>query len=472
MFSKKRIRTETLFIPGSLSDYIPDDHILKLVDKVLDLSWLDDEVKDCYSSCHGRPCIEPEKALRLMIAGFLHGVVHDRKLMRQAQVNIAYRWFAGYELGEELPDHSSLTRIRQRWTEDRFRRIFERVVKQCVDARLVGGDMTHCDASLIRADVSWESLVSVYVEKVVAENSDKDSPSDNKDDAPKPPAKGKMKKKSKTDPDASMATSNSKIRLQPTYKQHTATDNLNGIVVDVEVTTGEVNEGVELLNQLKRVRQTVGKQPKVVTADKTYGSGGNYLSLERLGVKAVIPPQKVPLGKGGMPLRRFSYDPKQDVVCCPEGKTLKKGSRCEHGWFYRARGKDCRSCPKRRGCFSATSKSRSVIIVDGYPALLRARREKMRGWDDDMVAAYKRHRHQVEGKHGESKTQHGLGRAVRRGLWNVKIQSYLTATVMNLKVLAKAFLFLKLRRTFPVKRCIICFGLPLIRCHRFFLSAA
>src|SRR5690242_9516115 len=109
MLCKKTAREESLFIPGSLSDYIPDDHILKLVDKVLDLSWLDDEVKGCYSPCHGRPSIEPERALRLMIAGFLHGVVHDRKLMREAEVNIAYRWFAGYELGDVLPDHSSLT---------------------------------------------------------------------------------------------------------------------------------------------------------------------------------------------------------------------------------------------------------------------------------------------------------------------------------------------------------------------------
>jgi transposase len=124
MLSKKPVRSETLFIPGSLRDYIPDDHILKLVDRVLDLSWLDMEVRDCYSALYGRPSIEPQRALRLMLAGFLHGVVHDRKLMREAQVNIAYRWFAGYELGEELPHHSSLTRIRKRWTESRFRRIF------------------------------------------------------------------------------------------------------------------------------------------------------------------------------------------------------------------------------------------------------------------------------------------------------------------------------------------------------------
>ena len=157
MYQDKKPRQEICFIPGSLSDYIPEDHILRRVDAVLDLRFLRDEVKDLYSSWRGRPCIEPERALRLMIAGFFHGVVHDRKLMREAQVNLAYRWFAGYELGEKLPDHSSLTRIRQRWGEERFRRIFVRMVEQCGKAGLIGGEMSHVDASLIRADKLGES---------------------------------------------------------------------------------------------------------------------------------------------------------------------------------------------------------------------------------------------------------------------------------------------------------------------------
>ncbi len=105
-----------------------------------------------------------------MLAGFFHGVVHDRALVREAQVNLAYRWFAGYALDEALPEHSSLTRIRQRWGEDRFRRIFERTVTQCVQAGLVGGQTLHVDASLIRADVSWSSLVPAHVARVWAEN--------------------------------------------------------------------------------------------------------------------------------------------------------------------------------------------------------------------------------------------------------------------------------------------------------------
>jgi len=113
--SKPRGQSE-LLIAGPLRDSIPDDHVLARVDKVPDLSWLRAEVRDCYAADGaGRPGIDPEAALRLRLAGFLLGIVHDRRLMREAQVNLAILWFAGFGLADILPDRSSLTRIRQRW---------------------------------------------------------------------------------------------------------------------------------------------------------------------------------------------------------------------------------------------------------------------------------------------------------------------------------------------------------------------
>jgi transposase len=129
--------------------------VLVRVDRVLDLSWLRDEIADCYCFDDGRPDIDPEVAVRLMLAGLLSGVVHDRKLMREAHVNIAIRWFIGYGLHEKLPHHSSLTRIRRRWGAERFRKIFKRTVEACLKATIATGEIVHIDASLIRANVSW-----------------------------------------------------------------------------------------------------------------------------------------------------------------------------------------------------------------------------------------------------------------------------------------------------------------------------
>ena len=174
MLGRKERDQLELFISGSLRQLVPDDHILARVDRVLDLAWLRDEVADLYCADNGRPGIDPEAAVRLMLAGFLLGLVHDRRLMREAQVNLAIRWFVGYALHEAVPDHSSLTRIRQRWGAERFRRIFERTVKACIAAKIATGEIVHIDASLIRADVSWESLVQRHADEVDRANAPTD----------------------------------------------------------------------------------------------------------------------------------------------------------------------------------------------------------------------------------------------------------------------------------------------------------
>jgi transposase len=96
-------------VAGSLRGLVPDDHILARVDRVLDLGWLRSEVEPLSCAAAGRPGIDPEVAVRLMLAGLLLGIVHDRRRMREAQVNLAIRWFIGYGLHEAPPEHSSLT---------------------------------------------------------------------------------------------------------------------------------------------------------------------------------------------------------------------------------------------------------------------------------------------------------------------------------------------------------------------------
>src|SRR5512134_858531 len=291
-----------LFVSGSLRQLIPDDHLLTRVDRVLDLSWLREEVAGLYCDGNGRPGIDPEVAVRLMLAGFLLGIVHDRRLMREAQVNIAIRWFAGYGLHETLPDHSSLTRIRQRWGPERFRRIFERTVRACLNARIAKGEIVHIDASLIRADVSWESLAVRYVEASGEANAEAGGEAEKKSRQT-----GKYKKVCPTDPDATMATNARNRRLEPAYKQHTAVDDLRGVILDVAVTTGEVNEGQVIERQIDATMATTGVAIATVTADAGYAYAKVYGALERQRIDALIPTKAEPI-KSAVPLRRFRYD--------------------------------------------------------------------------------------------------------------------------------------------------------------------
>ncbi len=446
MIGKIDKRNRRLFIAGDIEQFIPEDHILKRVDRFLDLSWLSEEVKGCYCLDNGRPSIAPEAAVRLMIAGFFQGIVHDRKLMREAQVNLAIRWFAGYELDEELPDHSSLSRIRDRWGAEKFKAIFTRMVKLCIEAGLVSGETVHVDATLIRADVSWESIVTKHAEEVISENRE-EGEADPRKRRGRPRTRDKQKKVSLTDPEATMATSSSNYYMEPTYKQHTAVDDQAGIVIDVDLTTGEINEGTKLIETIDRIEDLTQKPIQCVTADKGYSHSVNYQELDRRKIDAVIPPQRdSEYGKGNLSIRRFKYDGLHHRVVCPGGKILTRVSRVKKGWLYKAKRIDCQCCTLSQRCLPPTARTRSILIVDGYEALLRARRRKLKGWDDQTKRLYHRHRHLVEGIHGEAKTQHGLRRAVRRGLEKVAIQVYLTAVVINLKRLALASIG-------PIDRC-------------------
>lgn len=434
MLGRKERRQPELFVAGTLRDLLPDDHVLVRVDRVLDLGWLREKVADCYCLDNGRPGIDAEVAVRLMLAGLLTGIAHDRKLLREAQVNLAIRWFIGYGLHERLPDHSSLTRIRQRWGEDRFRKVFKRTVAACLEAKIATAEVVHIDASLIRANVSWESLVERHVRDVISENRTEEEIEAEK----KGRQSGKYKKVSLTDPDASMATTARNRRLEPCYKQHTAVDDRRGVVLDVEVTTGEANEGDTIEGQVDEVRQTSGNEIKTVTADAGYAYGKVYGGLERRGIDPLIPAKAEPI-KSRVPLRRFRYDAKHDILRCPRRRILRPARPIKHGRFFYSKAKDCARCPLKGDCLSKGRVNKAVVIGYDYPALLRARRRHAR-WSAEDRQLYQRHRWRSEGFPGEAKTWHGLARAVRRGLANMKIQAYLTAAAINLKRLAAALL--------------------------------
>jgi transposase len=435
MLGRKERRQPELFVAGSLRELIPGDHVLVRVDQVLDLGWLRAELAELYDTEIGRPSIDPEVAVRLMLAGFLLGVVHDRRLMREAQVNLAIRWFCGYGLHEILPDHSSLTRIRQRWGTERFRRIFERTVRACLEAKIAKGEIVHIDASLIRANVSWESLAVRHVEAVDREN---EAPSD--EAAKTGRQTGKFKKVCTTDPDATMATTARNRRLEPAYKQHSVVDDERGVILDVEVTTGELNEGQIVESRIDATIDTTGVPIAIATADAGYAYAKVYGALERRGIQPVIPPKAEPI-RSPVPMRRFRYDAKNDIVKCPRGKVLLPQRSVKHGRFFYAKARDCGRCDLAALCLSAGRVNKAIVVGHDYPALLRARRRRQH-WTEDDQRLYRRHRWRSEGFHGEAKTWHGLARAVRRGLENMRIQALLTAAAINLKRLAAALLAL------------------------------
>ena len=201
---------------------------------------------------------------------------YDRRLMREAQVNLAIRWFAGYALHEKLPDHSSLTRIRQRWGPERFKTILSRTVEACLTARIATGEVIHLDATLIRANVSWDAIVEAHADAVLSELDNTSAPS------PEVVTTSKTQRICRTDPDASLGKGGRLPRVEPAYKQQTAVDAKKGVILDVEVTTGGVHDSKTLsaLDEVPRPRMV---RPVSRCCRYTRDRGGSFRPGRREG---------------------------------------------------------------------------------------------------------------------------------------------------------------------------------------------
>ena len=151
----------TGFATGHLGDAVPEDHLVRRIDTSLDLSWLRSELASHYSSM-GRPSIDPELMIRMLVVGYVFAIRSERLICREVQVNLAYRWFCKLGIEDAIPDHSAFSRARnERFRDgDVFRRLFERVVEACIAAGLVGGEAFAVDASLIQADANKQRSIA------------------------------------------------------------------------------------------------------------------------------------------------------------------------------------------------------------------------------------------------------------------------------------------------------------------------
>src|ERR1700741_1908965 len=149
-----------LFYEFHLNEAVPEDHLVRKIDAALDLSWLRGELAPHYS-CMGRPSIDPELMIRMLVVGYVFAIRSERLICREVQVNLAYRWFCKLGIEDAIPDHSAFSRARNEpFREgDVFRRMFERVVEGCIAAGLVGGEGFAVDASLIAADANKQRSI-------------------------------------------------------------------------------------------------------------------------------------------------------------------------------------------------------------------------------------------------------------------------------------------------------------------------
>lgn len=400
---RNKLGYEMTLLPP-LESFIPEDHNLRRLDRVLDLGFVHERVRDSYCQDNGRPSIDPEVIIRLFLIQAIDGIVHVRELMRQVQVNLAYRWFIGYSLDEKLPDHSTLSKALDRFGDDVFDIMFKRSIAQCKASGLIEGRVLHIDATTIRADIDKDRV------------GQPDSP----------------------DPDARYGKFPGK-RTAPGYKQQTVVDNHSRVVVGMSVTPANESEHNSAVEVLDTALAHLDVLPEAVCADAAYSSGSNCAALEARGIRLVSPPPKAinQMGDSCFTVEDFVYDEKKDVFICPAGSTLKYiGDVKErpHQRRYAGLRTVCRKCKLKDKC--TKSDRRQLKVGVHHDALVRLRADSQ---TESFRKLYKSRAPVIEGVFAEAKQWHGLRRAWRRGLPKIRVQCLLIAAVLNFKRLAAVF---------------------------------
>jgi transposase len=350
-----------LFYNFCLDEVVPDDHQVRQISSVLDLSWVHRELAPYYSST-GRPSIDPVLMIRMLIVGYIFAIRSERQICREVQVNLAYRWFCGLGLEDSIPDHSVLSRARnERFREsDVFRQVFERVVGACIVAGLVGGEGFAVDASLIEADANRQRSIP-------GKDWDKERDPDRAsravkeylatlDDAAFGAASEVVPKFiSRSDP-AAQWTGALKGPAFFAYANNYLIDVKFGIIMDVEASRAIRQAEVEAAKtMIGRTEQRFGLKAERLAGDTAYGAGAN---LDWLVNDAKIAPHIPVIDKskredGTFSREDFTFDTERNVYICWAGKVLTTtGKLATDGetLYYRPRVRDCRGCPLKPQC--------------------------------------------------------------------------------------------------------------------------
>lgn len=431
-----------LFYSFNLEEVVPDDHVVRAIAGVLDLSWVGAELAPHYSAL-GRPSIDPVLMIRMLIVGYVFAIRSERALCREVQVNLAYRWFCGLGIEDKIPDHSVFSRARNERFRDHdiFRVVFERVVGTCIAAGLVGGEGFAVDASLIEADANkrrsipgtkWNKNIDPEQVKLAV----KDYLATLDDPAYGSASEVTPKFVSPSDP-AAQWTGALRDAAFFAYADNYLIDVKFGIIMDVEasraIRQAEVGASQTMI---VRTQECFGIRPQWLAADTAYGSAPNLNWLVNMqGIAPHVPVIDKSERKDGTFSREdFLYDEARDCYVCPAGKTLTTTGRIRNDDLlaYLASSRDCKHCPLKPNCCPKTPErkvTRSIYEPARDIARMLAKTE--------AFAQSRRDRKKVEMLFAHLKRILRMSRLRLRGPSGARFEFTLAAIAQNLRRLAK-----------------------------------
>jgi len=426
-----------------LESFIAEDHFLRKVDRVLEMSFVRDITAACYAAGMGRSSIDPEVFFRMLLVAYLCNITSDRRLCEEVRYNLAYRWFCRLSLEDDIPDHSSLSRIRDRYGENIFETVFRRIVALCKEKGLVAQECrVMTDATLIAADASLNSLIHNDPEEAEKEAVTQQSNRGLKDSSSARRVTNQTHT-SRTDPDATLAQKEGTPR-QLKYKVHQSIDADSRVILDTEVTTGARHDNQPYLRQLQRIRDQYQIGIREATADRGYGSAAIIRTLQGQGITTYIPLWSGRVGNSKYLKGALVYERQHDRFRCPQGKYLTPNPAiCENHKRYVSSSADCRDCPQTASCPARTKKATPRHLRFVFRSLDQDLFEEVQARMEEPEFGKKLSERmwKAEGLFAEAKRNHGLARARYRGRSKVQIQAYLIAMAQNLKRLVLLFYY-------------------------------
>src|SRR6202048_4445964 len=320
-------RSEALFYYFRLEDQVPETHLLRPIEKHISFEWVRERLRNSYSET-GRPSIDPELLLRILLIGYLYGIPSERKLVGELRMHLAWRWFTGLGFDQEIPHHSTFSKNRHgRFQESKlFEELFEQIVLQCVEVGLVQGKHLSVDGSFVEANAAKESRVprEQLAEAAQVNQTVRQYLVELEQQNPAEEPVHQQGQVSTTDPDATYATKGgTPARLG--YYDNYLVDNHSCVIVGVQATAARMSQETGAAqDMIARFAEWQGRNPESVVADATYGNGEFLQWLTERDITPYMRTRDSALRKNN-PLygpERFTYLPESNRYLCPAGEQL------------------------------------------------------------------------------------------------------------------------------------------------------
>jgi transposase len=423
---------------------VPSEHLLRKIDKSIDFEFIHEKVRGLYCADNGRPAIEPVMLFKMLFIGYLFGIRSERQLVREVEVNVAYRWFLGLGITDPVPHATTFGKNRQRRFNESgvYQEIFDEIVLQAVTRKMDDGKTLYTDSTHLKASANKGKYDKATVLKSVrsyVEELDQAIEADRRQHGkkPLPPSKSAPQvreiKVSTTDPDSGYMVREGKPKGF-FYLDHRTVDGLCGIITDTFVTPANTHDSEPYLSRLDRQRERFGFSPAAVGLDAGYFTPHICKGLTERNIYGVIGYSRPTHREGYLRKRDFVYDEHNDCYLCPQNQVLHYRTTNREGYRkYTSEASICRTCPLLGQCTSSRTAIKMVTrhVWQEYKEEVNAHR-----YEDIGKAIYKRRKETVERSFADGKELHGHRYARFRGRAKVQMQCLLSSACQNMKKIA------------------------------------